>query len=104
MMKTYIKILLITLGIQIGYFAIEWILINVMDVKNGFDIGFVLIFPISIIVDIILSIKWGRTLKEKLLCIFLMPTNYTFFVVWAIAMWLVEQFFETLSAYGDSLR
>lgn len=103
-MKTYIKILLITLGIQIGYFGIEWTLINVMNVKDGLDIGFVLIFPISIIVDIILSIKWGRTLKEKLLCIFLMPTNYTFLVVWAIAMWFVKQFFEALSAYGDSLR
>lgn len=72
-MKNYLKILLITLAIQlIGVFG-ESLLYNLESspgtlrwVRNIIFLGCVLV---AIIVDIILAIRWGRNIKEKLIYI-----------------------------------
>ncbi len=79
-MKTYFRILFITMMIQFGGFGILFIFNNMMSAGNLLgDVGFWIFlasFPIAIIVDIVLAIRWGENLKHKLVCIFLMPTNY----------------------------
>lgn len=79
-MKTYFKILFITMMVQLGGFMIYLIFINMAPAGSvlseaGFWI-FLAGFPIAIIVDIVLAIRWGKDLKQKLIYIFLMPTNY----------------------------
>ena len=79
-MKTYLKILFITMMIQLGGFVINFILSNMAPTASPLaDSGFWIFlagFPIAIIVDIVLAIRWGKDLKQKLIYIFLMPTNY----------------------------
>ena len=79
-MKNYFKILFITMMIQLAGFGILFIFNNMMSAGNLLgDVGFWIFlasFPIAIIVDIVLAIRWGENLKHKLVCIFLMPTNY----------------------------
>lgn len=74
-MKRYIKILMITLGIQLGSLIIAMLLANMFRMQGNLALlGTVLLlisFPISIVVDIVLSIKWGASLAEKLIYIFL---------------------------------
>ena len=40
----------------------------------------------SMIVDVALSIMWGNTIKQKILMILLMPTNYTPLAMYLIAL------------------
>ena len=79
-MKTYFRIVFITMMIQFGGFGILFIFNNMMSAGNLLgDVGFWIFlasFPIAIIVDIVLAIRWGKDLKQKLIYIFLMPTNY----------------------------
>lgn len=79
-MKTYFRIVLITMLIQLAGFMFLFAFNNVTQAGSLLsDIGFWLFvasFPIAIIVDIVLAIRWGENLKHKLVCIFLMPTNY----------------------------
>ena len=102
-MKNYLKILLITLGMQIGWIALGMLLAKIPGMLPGIFseimiYGFFLVLLLSIGVDIVLSIKWGKSIKEKLLCIFLMPTNYT----WALIIWLVIWYFTKLmEGIGD---
>ena len=89
-MKIYIKIFFITISIQIvGYLAS--VLLN--EVTFGLNLEFdITILPvilgvvIALVVDIILAIRWGNSIKAKLVYIFLMPTNYFWvvFLLWAI--------------------
>ncbi len=99
-MKNYLKILLITLAIQlIGVFG-ESLLYNLESspgtlrwVRNIIFLGCVLV---AIIVDIILAIRWGRNIKEKMIYIFLMPTNYLWIVVLLVLFWHVAQWLDIL--------
>lgn len=79
-MKTYFRILFITMLIQLAGFGILFIFNNVTPTGSILsDVGFWIFlasFSIAIIVDIVLAIRWGENLKHKLVCIFLMPTNY----------------------------
>lgn len=78
-MKRYIKILMITLGIQLGSLIIAMLLANMFRMQGNLALlGTVLLlisFPISIVVDIVLSIKWGASLAEKLIYIFFMSNK-----------------------------
>lgn len=79
-MKSYFKILMITMLIQLVCFGINVLLVNTISMESPLsDLGvwiFLAGFPIALIVDIILAIRWGENLKQKLIYIFLMPTNY----------------------------
>lgn len=79
-MKPYFKILFITMLIHLGCFGMSVMFVNMVPTESTLsDIGlwiFLAGFPIAIIVDIILAIRWGKDLKQKLIYIFLMPTNY----------------------------
>ena len=99
-MKRYIKILMITLGIQLGSLIIAMLLANMFRMQGNLaHLGTVLLlisFPISIVVDIVLSIKWGTSLAEKLIYIFFMPTNYTLFIFILFAFRHIRQWMEIL--------
>ena len=79
-MKTYFRIVFITMMIQFAGFGILFICNSMTPTRSVLsDVGFwtfLASFPIAIIVDIVLAIRWGENLKHKLVCIFLMPTNY----------------------------
>ena len=79
-MKSYFKILMITMLIHLGCFGISAMFVNIVSTASPLsDMGiwiFLAGFPIAIIVDIVLAIRWGENLKQKLIYIFLMPTNY----------------------------
>lgn len=100
LMKRYIKILMITLGIQLGSLIIAMLLANMFRMQGNLALlGTVLLlisFPISIVVDIVLSIKWGASLAEKLIYIFFMPTNYTLFIFILFAFQVIRQWMEIL--------
>ena len=100
-MRNYLKILLITLTIQLGFDTCGTLLSELLETTGNIsDISLVCSLvgvPISIVVDIVLSIKWGKTLKEKLLCIFLMPTNYIWILEVCYAIWLLNQWLDIIS-------
>lgn len=79
-MKNYFKILFITMMIQLAGFGINVLFSNMAPPGSLLsDAGFWIFlagFPIALIVDIVLAIRWGKDLKQKLIYIFLMPTNY----------------------------
>ena len=99
-MKQYFKILLITLAIQLSGFAVSMLLINLSDWTDiWFDLAIVVIWLCiltSIIVDIVLAIRWGTSIGKKLIYIFLMPTNYLW-LAWLIwVFWYVGQWIDML--------
>ncbi len=79
-MKSYFRILMITMLIQLVCFGINVLLVNTVPMESPLsDFGiwiFLAGFPIALIVDVVLAIRWGENLKQKLIYIFLMPTNY----------------------------
>lgn len=99
-MKKYLKILMITLGIQLGFLAIAILLANMPGMQEPLEpLGTVLLlisFPISIVVDIVLSMKWGENIAKKLIYIFLMPTNYTLLIFILFAFHIIGQWMEIL--------
>ena len=107
-MKRYIKILMITLGIQLGSLIIAMLLANMFRMQGNLALlGTVLLlisFPISIVVDIVLSIKWGASLAEKLIYIFFMPTNYTLFIFILFANSLhLAHILKNILIWGNSI-
>lgn len=100
-MKTYFRIIFITMMIQLAGFGILFIFNNMTSTVSVLsDVGFWIFlasFPIAIIVDIVLAIRWGEDLKQKLVCIFLMPTNYVgpilFVGVYLYIGWALKQIF-----------
>lgn len=105
-MNKYLKILIITTGIQLGSVALGMILANLSEEPGSLSaIGTVLFlfgFLISIVADIVLAIKWGTNTKEKLIYIFLMPTNYTWIVYVLFAFWYVGQWLDILNDLPDN--
>lgn len=84
-MRTYLKILLITGGLQILAFVGE----NLMDFLTrksstssmlSFH-AFLFCIILSTIFGIILPLKWYSSLKDKILGILLLPTNYTLLIM-----------------------
>lgn len=91
---------MITLGIQLGSLAVGMLLANMPGMQGNLaPLGTVLLlisFPISIVVDVVLSIKWGADIAKKLIYIFLMPTNYTLLIVILWAFRVIGQWMEIL--------
>ena len=79
-MKNYLKILFVTMLIQLGGFMLNSIFVNSTTGTSVLSEAgvwiFLACFPIAIIVDIVLALRWGKDWKQKLIYIFLMPTNY----------------------------
>lgn len=101
-MKPYFKILLITLAVQLGGLGVSKLLYNLSGGSGVlYDLRFVIVLLCilaSIIIDIVLAIRWGTSIGKKLIYIFLMPTNYLW-LVWLIwAYWYVYQWIEMLGS------
>ncbi|MDE6232035.1 MAG: hypothetical protein K2M60_01625 [Lachnospiraceae bacterium] len=102
-MKNYFKIFMITLIFQIGWVVFIRGLPNIPGISSDIlGYGLFLVFPLSIVIDIVLAIKWGNSTKEKLLCIFLMPTNYTWVLMIWVAIWVLKKFMDAMSDFGSS--
>lgn len=100
-MNKYVKILFVTLGIQVGLLLMAYIFYNL---PIGYDILkkvglliFVVNTPISLIIGIVLAIKCGTTVKEKLMYIFLMPTNYTWIIYIFLLFWFAGKIMNILT-------
>ena len=94
-MKVYFKILGITLVIQLLGFALGLIAIN-LTTYSGVTI-FVIGCISSIVVDIVLSIRWGSNIWNKLTCIFFMPTNYTLIIALGFAVAYIGKWLDVLT-------
>lgn len=94
-MKVYFKILGITLVIQLLGFALGLIAIN-LTTYSGVTI-FVIGCISSIVVDIVLSIRWGSNIWNKLTCIFFMPTNYTLIIALGLAVSYIGKWLDVLT-------
>ena len=96
-MKTYLKILLITLAIQsvkvgLGLFCI----ISQKSISSVSVISILVGYIGSLIVDIYMSVSMNENISEKLICIFFMLSNYTPLILPWVAMQLFMNFFEML--------
>ena len=87
--------------IQLCGFGVNFMVVNKAPAGSLLsDIGFwclIASFPIALVVDIVLALRWGKDWKQKLIYIFLMPTNYMgpILVVWFFwyASWIYGQIF-----------
>ena len=99
-MKNYLKILLITLAIQLGGLVVSGLLYKLSGGTGVlYDLRKIIVLLCiltAIIVDIILAIRWGTTIGKKLIYIFLMPTNYLwlFWLLWAF--WYIGQWIDMI--------
>lgn len=99
-MKKYLKILLITLAIQLGGIFVG-LFLSYLGSSMGFlnRLGTIILLgcvPVVIMVDIILAIRWGTNIKQKLIYIFLMPTNYLWIVYLLWAFWYIGQWVDMI--------
>ena len=94
------KICLITLTIQLVGIVPLYIHSNYARGSNILDrvatISVVVGIIVAIVVDIILTIRWAKTIVQKLIYIFLMPTNYLWlaFLLWTI--WYCKRWWDML--------
>ena len=93
---------MITLAIQLGGIVLKLLLSNLgrgVDTLSGLgNIIVLLCVFVAIIVDIILAIRWGTSIKEKLVYIFLMPTNYFWLIYLLWAFWYIGQWIEMIKS------
>ena len=95
-MKTYFKILAITLGIQL----ISFCLFCAGDqIFNGSMIS---VCIVSMIFGIFLPIRWYDTGKEKFLGILLLPTNYTWLFLVLSVVFFVNGLLDLLTKIPDN--
>lgn len=102
-MKAYFKILLSTMAIQTGGFIVSIFAdktINGDIDGNIWMAGTAIGLLLSMIVSVILAFRWAKTLKGKLACIFLMPTNYILPLLWLAYLWVLNTSLDIL----DGLR
>ncbi len=98
-MKVYFKILGITAGMQLLGFIVEELM---SDISIYGIVIFLAVCCFSIIVDIVLSVKWGKTLAQKFVCIFLMPTNYTLILFLLYIAWFVGEWLDILTNFPSN--
>ena len=106
-MKTYFKILFITVSIQIlGFLMMK--LIDNISIAGGkestvFPFWFLAIsIFISTVLWIILPILWCKTKKGKIAAIIFLPTNYTWLVIILAVIKLVGVIFNSLDGIPDN--
>jgi len=100
-MKNYIKIFIITLMIQLFGVVVKFLLTNLWvesDILLDLGTAILLLSVVAaIIVDIVLAIRWGRSIKQKLVYIFFMPTNYLWLIYLIWAFWYIGQWIDMIS-------
>ncbi len=105
-MKTYFKILAITAGIQLGGFGLTYLWDAILAGGETSTIAplFVggLFLLASMAAGIILPIKWCQGLRQKLLTILLLPTNYTWLVIAVALVRFVLGLLEILEGISES--
>ncbi len=101
-MKNYLKILGITAGIQIASYLVAVLFAEMpIGLEDSSLIGvkiFLTGYVVSTVVDIVLAVKWGKNIWQRLIYIFLMPTNYLLFLVLTFIMWHMVQWLEVLKS------
>lgn len=106
-MKTYVKILALTLLIQIFGLSLAWLtngLFKTSGINAGVFSGIILgTFILSIGTDICLALRWGISRKEKLILILLMPTNYTWILMGIAVILLFRQIIDLLQHFPKTL-
>lgn len=103
----YLKILFITLGIQLLSIGIAYLFYFLPDEIKAYKLIPIVIggsYVLSIGLDILFSIRWLKTLPGKLISIFLMPTNYTIFLWLGFGIYLLLNFLETMRAWNEKLK
>lgn len=102
-MKTYIKIFIITLAIQVGFSLLKFLMINNINIhSNIIFVCVVMKYLVSFLVDVILSLLWGKNKKEKFVCIFFMLTNYTWLISVLFISSLIEAFLDEMTKLPDN--
>lgn len=101
-MKTYLKILAITATIQIAGFALTFFIDNMLIEQGRSTIipifigGFCLV--ISIVLGIVLPIKWCSSKSHKMMTIVFLPTNYTWLLIAVAVAKLVGNILDILDS------
>lgn len=100
-MRTYFKILLITAGIQIAGYVITYRVDDLLmptgkSTVVPFYIG-AFFLVCSLLAGIILPIRWCKTIRKRILTIFLMPTNYTWLVIVIMVIVFVSRSLDALT-------
>ena len=96
-MKTYLKILLQTITIQIVAILLGFVLKIVTERGYyAFVASLMIGYVISLVTDIFMAVKSGDVWYKKLGYIVLMPTNYTPIGLLWFAMYCFAKFFEML--------
>lgn len=95
LLKNYFRILLITLAIQGGMLVLG------TGLARGLTYDVVILFCVvgyigSLVVDICLSVKLDAPVYQKLICTFLMLSNYTPVMLLWVAVKILIVFFEML--------
>ena len=93
-MKTYFKIFAVTIAVQMISFTLTYVTDEFLRRQKASTVLHVAVLLsgvlISTILEIILPVVFGKTLKQKLLTIFLLPTNY----VWLLIIFMVVYFYH----------
>ncbi len=106
-MKTYFKILFITVSIQFLGFLIMKLADNILAAagKGSTVLPFwflaVSVF-VSTVLGIVLPVLWCKTKKGKIAAIIFLPTNYTWLVIILAVVKLVGVIFNALDGIPDN--
>ncbi len=100
--KTYIKIIGITFGVQVlgicllllGLFIGDHVWFNIYTMFNWLGFSIISMMPIlgylgAVVTGIVLSLKWGETKSQKLMYILLNPINILFpcLILYILSNW-----------------
>ena len=96
-MRNYLKILAVTLTIQIIMVVIGLLLWRILKLGSHLMVIFLFWgYFFSLIVDVYMSVKMGATIYKKLIYIFFMLSNYTPLILFWVAIQMSIKFFEML--------
>lgn len=105
-MKTYFKILAITAGIQLGGFGLTYLLDALLAGGGTSTLAPLFVGGLALLgsmaAGIVLPIKWCKGLRQKLLTILLLPTNYTWLILAVAVVRFVLGLLEVLEGIGSS--
>lgn len=105
-MKIYLKILSITAGLQLAGFILMYVVdyfVKPMKESTIFPIYIGVVFMIiSVILGVLLPIKWYEKKWKKICGIMLLPTNYTWIVIAISLVKVVENLLNILFNLPDN--